>query len=105
MFSFIAPVLLIGTNIFCLIYFVEGIFNFNLHLEKYYPYIPLVLLAAISYFTLYYGSRYREIFEDFEKREAKMLRQRKYAQIYIIGTSILLLFTLVAADIRVDGHL
>lgn len=105
MFSFVAPVLLIGTNIFCLIYLVEVFFNFNLHKEKYYHYIPLVLLAVLSYFTLYHGSRYKEIFEGFEKREAKMLPQRKYARIYIISTIILLLATLVAADIRVDGHL
>jgi len=104
-FSFIAPVFLISTNIFCFIYLIEAALNINLHQDKYYHYIPLVVFSAFSYLVLYRNHKYREVFAYLDKKTNKKSKYKKCVLVYIITTVILLLATLINADISVDGHL
>jgi len=103
--SFFLPILFLYFNVFSIIYWLSIFLNFPPPFTKEYAISFFILLAVISYFSLYHNSRYKNIFAYFEKQENKTKRYRKYAFIYIIVTIVLFLSTLIAADIRVDGHL
>lgn len=103
--SFFLPVLFLYFNIFSIIYWLSILFNFQPPFTMGYAISFFIALSILSYFILYHKYRYKEIFASFEERKNAMQRYRKYVLVYIIGSIILFLLTLITADIRFDGHL
>jgi len=103
--SFFLPILFLYFNIFSIIYWLSIFFNFQPPFTKGYAIFFFILLAMLSYFSLYHNSRYKSIFAYFDEQANKNKKYRKYVFIYIIASIVLFLSTLVAADIRFDGHL
>jgi uncharacterized protein YhhL (DUF1145 family) len=103
--SFFLPLLFLYFNIFSIVYWLSILFNFQPPFTKEYAISFFIALAILSYFILYHKARYKEIFANFEDRKNSMQQYRIYVRIYIASSILLLLATLIHADIRVDGHL
>jgi hypothetical protein len=67
LFSFLAPVLLISTNIFCVFYCFNVISGIDLFNDKIYHYAPLLATSLFSYLVLYRGGKYNDVFIGISK--------------------------------------
>ncbi len=103
--SFFMSVVLIGFNVFSIWFWLSLLFDFIPSITKIPLYSLWVLIALINYILLYHRSRYKSVFADFAKQTEKHKLYNQYVLAYIITSSALLLATLIAADVRVDGHL
>lgn len=103
--SFFLPILFLYFNSFSLIYWAGIIFNFNPPFTKEYAIAFFIMLATLSYLVLYHKSRYKSIFEYFDKQALKNKKYNRYVLVYIVATILLFLSTLIAADMRFDRHL
>jgi hypothetical protein len=104
-YAMAAANLLIYFNIFSIIYWLSIFLNFEPPFTKVYAISFFIAQSILSYFLLYHNSRYKIIFAHFDEQGEKNRICKKYVFAYLILTIVFLLSTLVAADIRVDGHL
>jgi hypothetical protein len=104
-YSILATTMLLFFNLSSVVYWVSICFSLQQPLTKHYAIYSYGVLVALSYVLLYHRSRYRQIFADLDLKKRYILRYYQYVRLYIIITIVSFLSALVAADIRVDGHL
>lgn len=104
--SFFLPILFVYFNVFSVLYWASISLRFSPPFTKNYAFGFIIFLSLVSYFLLFYKSRYKRIFECFDKNRIELRNKyRRIVVIYIVGSVILFLSALISADIRVDGHL
>jgi hypothetical protein len=108
-FSFSATAVLLGFNIFSLIglsgFVFSAVHNFIFSLNKYSVLVLFAIVGLFNYFTLYRNKFYEEVFDDFYKHEEKYEAWNLSILVYLALSVVLLLCTLVIADLRNHGRL
>jgi Ca2+/H+ antiporter len=105
LFSFLATVVLIGTNILSIKILLSFIFPLLKQTSKYYVLGLFAFLSLLNYLFLYRNKYYEEVFDDFDRHGEKYSHWNRSVSWYIVLSIAFMLGVLVLADLRNHGHL
>lgn len=105
LFSFLATVVLIGTNILSTKALLSFIFPLLKQSSKYYVLGLFAFLSILNYLLLYRNKYYEEVFDDFDKQGENYKGWNLSVKLYIILSIAFMLGTLALADLRNHGRI
>lgn len=104
-FSFLATTLLLTINIESIVGSIHLLHYFLPDNSKYYALLLMIVIAIMNYFVLYRNNYHAVLFNDFDLHREKYRRWDLSIKVYITVSILLLLVTLVLADLKNHGHL
>lgn len=104
-FSFLATTLLLTINVESIAGSIHLLRPYLSDNSKYYALLLMIVIAIINYFLLYRNKYYEVIFDNFDLHKEKYKKWNMSTKVYITVSVLILLVTLVLADLRNHGHL
>lgn len=104
-FSFLATTLLLTINIESIAGSIHLLNPYLPDNSKYYALLLMIVIAIINYLVLYRNNYHEVVFNDFDLHREKYKKWDLSIKVYIIVSILILLVTLVLADLKNHGRL
>lgn len=105
LYSFLATTMLVSFNIEAIAGTIHVFYPYLPVHSKYYALILILAIGLMNYFILYRNKYYETVFNDFDLYKVNYKRWDLSVKVYIISSILILLVTLVLADLKNHGRL